>query len=208
MEIIELKLSEIKPYEKNPRQKRDIEKVAQSIKEFGWQQPIVVDKGNVIVVGHSRYEAAKMLGHEKVPVVIADISPQKAKAYRIADNKTNQYSDWDFTKLHKELGELLDENYDLSNLGFEEAELESIITFDRGDGDWLDTKKEWEGMPSFEHDDLSPYMAIRVNFVNKEAVEKFFKMIQQDYTEKTKYIWFPKIEKNVLKDKGYVQDDS
>lgn len=206
MEIIELKLSEIKPYEKNPRQKRDIEKVAQSIKEFGWQQPIVVDKGNVIVVGHSRYEAAKMLGHEKVPIVIADISPQKAKAYRIADNKTNQYSDWDFTKLHKELGELLDENYDLSNLGFEEAELESIITFDRGDGDWLDTKKEWEGMPEFEHDDLSPYMAIRVNFVNKEAVEKFFQLIRQDYTEKTKYIWFPRIEKNVLKDKGYVTE--
>jgi len=63
------------------------------------------------------------------------------------------------------------------------------------------------GMPSFEHDDLSPYMAIRVNFVNKEAVETFFKMIKQDYTEKTKYIWFPRIDKNVLKDKGYVTEE-
>ena len=206
MNVIQLKLSEIKPYDKNPRQKRDIDKVAQSIKEFGWQQPIVVDRGNVIIVGHSRYEAAKKLNHETVPVVITDISPEKAKAYRIADNKTNEYSDWDFTKLHQELGELLDQNYDLSNLGFEEAELESIITFDRGDGDWLDTNKEWEGMPSFEHDDLAPYMAIRVNFVNKEAVETFFKLIKQDYTEKTKYIWFPRIEKNVLKDKGYVTE--
>ena len=61
-------------------------------------------------------------------------------------------------------------------------------------------------MPEFEHDDLSPYMAIRVNFVNKEAVEKFFQLIRQDYTEKTKYIWFPRIEKNVLKDKGYVTE--
>ena len=207
MNIIEARLEHIKPYEKNPRHKRDIKKVAQSIKEFGWQQPIVVDKGFVIIVGHSRYEAAKLLGHEKVPVVVTDIPPEKAKAYRIADNKTNQYSDWDFTLLHKELGELLDVNYDLSNLGFEEAELESIITFDRGDGDWLDTKKEWEGMPSFEHDDLSPYMAIRVNFVNKQAVETFFKMIKQDYTEKTKFIWFPRIEKNVLKDKGYVTEE-
>ena len=206
MDIKYLSLEEIKPYEKNPRQKRDIEKVAQSIKEFGWQQPIVVDKGKVIVVGHSRYQAAKMLGHDKVPVLIADISPEKAKAYRIADNKTNQYSDWDFSLLHKELEELLDANYDLDNLGFEQAELESIITFDRGNGDWLDTKKEWEGMPEFEHDDLSPYMAIRVNFVNKEAVETFFKLIKQDYTEKTKYVWFPRIEKNVLKDKGYVTE--
>tara|TARA_S200002703_G_scaffold146481_1_gene141553 strand:+ start:163 stop:786 length:624 start_codon:yes stop_codon:yes gene_type:complete len=207
MEVLELNLKELKPYEENPRQKRDIEKVANSIKEYGWQQPIVVDKNFVIIAGHSRYEAAKMLQYEKVPVVIADISPEKAKAYRIADNKTNQYSDWDFSKLHKELGELLDVNYDLSNLGFEEAELESIITFDRGDKEWLDTEKEWEGMPSFEHDDLSPYMAIRVNFVNKQAVETFFKMIKQDYTEKTKYIWFPRIDKNVLKDKGYVTEE-
>jgi site-specific DNA-methyltransferase (adenine-specific) len=207
MEVLELNLKELKPYEENPRQKRDIEKVANSIKEYGWQQPIVVDKNFVIIAGHSRYEAAKMLQYEKAPVVVADISQEKAKAYRIADNKTNQYSDWDFSKLHKELGELLDVNYDLSNLGFEEAELESIITFDRGDKEWLDTEKEWEGMPSFEHDDLSPYMAIRVNFVNKEAVETFFKMIKQDYTEKTKYIWFPRIDKNVLKDKGYVTEE-
>jgi len=144
MEVLELNLKELKPYEENPRQKRDIEKVANSIKEYGWQQPIVVDKNFVIIAGHSRYEAAKMLQYEKAPVVVADISQEKAKAYRIADNKTNQYSDWDFSKLHKELGELLDVNYDLSNLGFEEAELESIITFDRGDKEWLDTEKEWE----------------------------------------------------------------
>ncbi len=77
MEITKLKLEDIKPYNNNPRKKIDIEKVAKSIKEFGWQQPIVVDKNNIIIVGHSRLEAAKMLKEETAPVVIADMSEEK-----------------------------------------------------------------------------------------------------------------------------------
>ena len=102
MQIEQVAIDEIKPYENNPRKKLDIEKVANSIKEFGWQQPIVVDKNNVIIVGHSRLSAAKLLQYKTVPVLVADISPEKAKAYRIADNKTNEYSDWDFSALNKE----------------------------------------------------------------------------------------------------------
>ena len=127
MQIYQRPLSDIKPYEKNPRQKYDIQKVAQSIKEFGFQQPIVVDRAGTIIVGHGRYQASKSLGLETVPVIIADLSPEKAKAYRIADNKTNEYSDWDIGLLQQEFTDLLDINYDLELTGFDADELEKLI---------------------------------------------------------------------------------
>ena len=120
-------ISDIKPYQKNPRHKYDINKVAQSIKEFGFQQPIVVDRAGVIIVGHGRYEAAKSLNLKTIPVNIADLPPEKAKAYRIADNKTNEYSDWDMGLLIQEFTDLLDNNYDLELTGFDADELEKLI---------------------------------------------------------------------------------
>ena len=122
-----LDIDSIKPYEKNPRKNQNISKVANSIREFGFQQPIVVDKKKVIIVGHTRYEASKELGLDKVPVIIADLTPLKAKAYRIADNRVNQDSDWDLSKLRLEFTDLLDNHYDLDFLGFDEKELEDIV---------------------------------------------------------------------------------
>lgn len=127
--IVEQKaLTDIKPYIKNPRKKWDIQKVAQSIKEFGFQQPIVVDRGGTIIVGHGRYEAAKLLKLNSIPVTIADLPPDKAKAYRIADNKTNEFSEWDISLLQQEFTDLLDANFDLELTGFDHDELESLIT--------------------------------------------------------------------------------
>ena len=131
MEIKQLKLEQIIPYENNPRKKNDINKVADSIKEFGWQQPIVVDKNNIIIAGHSRYEAAKILKEDTVPVLIANISEDQAKGYRIADNKTNQYSEWDFDLLHNEFQDLIKDNFELSKLGFNNNELDSILNWEK-----------------------------------------------------------------------------
>ena len=105
MNVIEIELSKIKPYEKNPR-KNDhaVDGVAESIKQFGFQQPIVVDKNNVIVVGHTRYKAAQKLGMTTVPCVRADqLTKEQVKAYRIADNKLNELATWDFELLGEEL---------------------------------------------------------------------------------------------------------
>ena len=107
--------------------------LANAIKEFGFQQPIVVDRAGVIIVGHGRYEAAKSLNLKTIPVTIADLPPEKAKAYRIADNKTNQYSVWDYSLLNKEFTDLLDINMDLELTGFDTKELEDFFTFDKED---------------------------------------------------------------------------
>lgn len=109
MEIVMRKISEVKPYGKNPRRNDGaVDAVAASIREFGFKQPIVVDTDGVIIVGHTRLKAAKKLGLKEVPVCVADdLSPEKVKAYRLADNKTGELAEWDFLKLNTELDELL-----------------------------------------------------------------------------------------------------
>ena len=127
---------QLKPYEKNPRKNLNVDKVADSIIEFGFQQPIVVDKDMVVIVGHTRLEASKKLKLDKVPVIIADISPKKAKAYRIADNRLSEDSDWDYDFLNIEINMLKEENFDLVELGFSKEELDNLLTnpdeFDEG----------------------------------------------------------------------------
>lgn len=122
MTIVKKNIAEIKPYENNPRHNETaIDAVASSIKEFGWKQPLVIDKDNVIVVGHTRWLAAKKLGLSEVPCLIAsDLTDEQIAAYRLADNKTNELATWDFEKLKTELESISD--IDMSQFGFEELE--------------------------------------------------------------------------------------
>jgi len=117
------KLAEIKPYDKNPRDNEAaVQLVANSIKEFGFKVPIVVDKAGVIVCGHARYKAAQLLGLSEVPCIVADdLTPAQIRAYRLADNKVAEASQWDFEKLDDELEWLADIDIDMTDFGFVEA---------------------------------------------------------------------------------------
>ena len=123
-------IDEIKPYDRNPRVNDNaVEAVAASLKEFGFKQPIVVDTGGVIIVGHTRWKAAKALGLAKVPVHVAkDLTPEQVKAYRIADNRTGDIATWDFEILPIELNELREAGVDLAVLAFDEEELGKLLT--------------------------------------------------------------------------------
>lgn len=112
-------IKSIRPYEKNPRRNDEaVDAVAASIKEFGWQQPIVVDRDGVIIAGHTRYKAAKKLKCDTVPVVVADdLTENQVKAYRLADNKTGELAEWDTALLGEELAELAD--FDMAQFGFD-----------------------------------------------------------------------------------------
>ena len=119
MEIIERRINELHPYKNNPR-KNDgaVYAVMESIKEFGFKVPIVIDKNNEIVAGHTRYKAAKKLGIKSVPCIIADdLTEEQITAYRLVDNKTQELSNWDFAKLISELRELT-EDFDMQLFGF------------------------------------------------------------------------------------------
>lgn len=130
MNIIEMSIAEVKPYEKNPRKNdQSVDKVANSIKEFGFKVPIVVDKNNIIVCGHTRYKAAKKLGLSVVPCVVADdLTEEQIKAYRLADNKVGEDSLWDMDLLGSELEDIL--NIDMEDFGFSLPEVETEVVED------------------------------------------------------------------------------
>jgi site-specific DNA-methyltransferase (adenine-specific) len=125
MNIIEKRLDEIQPYEHNPRNNdAAVEYVANSLREFGWKQPIVIDKDGIIIAGHTRYKAAKRLGMKTAPCIMADdLTPEQVKAYRLADNKTGEFAEWDFSELEMELADI---EMDMSAFGFLEEELNDV----------------------------------------------------------------------------------
>lgn len=118
MEIINIDINGLKPYEKNPRKNDNaVEYVEKSIREFGFKVPIIIDKNNEIVAGHTRYKAAEKIGLKTVPCIIADdLSDEQIKAFRLADNKVAEYSDWDFDLLNQELDGIFD--IDMGDFGF------------------------------------------------------------------------------------------
>tara|TARA_R110000796_G_scaffold7157_1_gene24859 strand:+ start:395 stop:1585 length:1191 start_codon:yes stop_codon:yes gene_type:complete len=144
MNIQEIEIDKLIPYHNNPRKDQAVDKVASSINEYGFQQPIVVDKNMVVIVGHTRLLGAKKLGLGKVPVYIADLSESKAKAYRIADNRLNEDSNWDFNLLDLEIKNLLDDDYDIDLLGFDSSELDKFLT---NDEEYLTDEDETPELP-------------------------------------------------------------
>lgn len=116
MDVQMMSIKDVKPYEKNPRiNDNAVEAVANSIKEFGWRQPIVVDKDNVIIAGHTRWKAAKKLKMKEVPVIVAsDLTEEQVRAYRIADNSTGELATWDYDLLMPEIADL---DFDMSMFG-------------------------------------------------------------------------------------------
>lgn len=129
MKIVEMKIDELKYYEDNPRFNDDaVEAVASSIQEFGFKVPIIVDKNNVIVCGHTRYKASKTLGLEVVPCVIADdLSEEQIKAFRLVDNKVSEFAEWDYTKLNSELDDI---ELNMVKFGFDLDEVDLDISDD------------------------------------------------------------------------------
>lgn len=128
MEIKELKISELHEYPNNPRQNENaVEAVAASIREFGFKVPIIIDADGVIVAGHTRLKAAKLLGLDKVPCIVADdLTPEQVKAFRLADNKVSELAGWDFLKLDEELAEL---EIDMMQFGFENSDEVDLDSF-------------------------------------------------------------------------------
>ena len=173
MKILNIKVEDIKPYEQNPRiNDHAVEKVANSIKEFGIKQPLVVDENNVLIVGHTRLKAMQQLGIEEAPCIVAsDLTPEKAKAYRLADNKTGELAEWDLDKLELELLDF-DDGY-LAQIGFE---------FEFEDEAYTDEEKQKEHrikqleLKAFEHHDYVVFVFDNqqdwLNVVSKFNIER------------------------------------
>lgn len=128
LEVINIDINEVMEYENNPRRNNStIKKLENSIKEFGFNNPILIDDNNVIIAGHSRYKAAKNLGLNKIPCIRLELPEYKAKAYRIIDNKVGEFSVWDVQKLDEELESIIqDIDFDFASFDIDVSHLQSL----------------------------------------------------------------------------------
>jgi|TARA_Y100000296_G_scaffold9731_1_gene11233 ParB-like chromosome segregation protein Spo0J len=126
--ITKIKIEDIKPYAENPRNMElSLPKVKESISNFGFNQPVLLDRNYIIITGHTRYAAAKELGLTELPCIIVDeLNPNQIRAYRIADNKVGQDGTWDVSLLKEELKKLRVENFPVTHTGYSDAELENL----------------------------------------------------------------------------------
>lgn len=166
MEVKSMSIDDIKPYENNPRNNDDaVDAVANSINKFGWQQPIVVDIGGVIIAGHTRYKAAQKLGLKTVPVVVAkDLSEEQVKAYRLADNKSGELATWDDELLEDELVGI--DDIDMADFGFDDSDKEIN---DEADVDSLDLS-----------DNVEEKFELKVECQDEKSLEDLYDRLQKE----------------------------
>lgn len=127
MNVQEISIDKVIPYWHNPRNNdKTVERLMKSIREYGFNQPLVVNKDMVLIVGHARLKAARKLGLATVPCVIVDLTDEQAKKYRIADNKIQELTDWKEDDLFKELREIGDQ-FELLDMGFDMGEIKDIV---------------------------------------------------------------------------------
>lgn len=233
---------DLKPYEKNSRKhgEAQVAQIADSIKEFGFTNPVLIDEHDTIIAGEGRMLAAKKLKMLTVPcIVLPGLTDTQKAAYVIADNKLALNASWDDDMLQQELLHLGELEYSLNLTGFSEVEIAKLLADIGADLDELasevdapqpeagqpDTDKPepgqsktdqpepgqsktdktepaqpqaqdpWAGMPECDQPAAEPFRTLRVHFNEQAAVDAFAKLIGQNVTDKTKYVWYPKAVK-------------
>lgn len=172
LNIVYKNIKELKPYKKNAKKhdKTQVEQIANSIKEFGFTQPVIIDKNNCVVAGHGRILGAKKAGLKQVPTVtLEELTEEQIKAYRLVDNKTNE-SDWDFSLLDEELG-ILAETVDMELFGFDTNSLE----------DYFEQEEEKE--VKFK---VKPKHEVHIICDSTEQAKKVFDVCSKKFGEKAK----------------------
>ena len=169
MNIVNIPINKLKFYDKNPR-KNDgaVDIVAKNIQEFGWKVPCVIDKNNVIVCGHTRVKAAKKLGITEIPCIMADdLTDEQIKAFRLSENKSHEFSFWDFDLL--------------------KLELDNIFDIDMVDFGFMDVSEEKEGTQTekdmLESIDESYFYLIKIPLSIKSNITVIIENIKSEYSD-------------------------
>ena len=187
-------IDKLKPAKYNPRQitTKQYKDLKDSITKFGLVDPIIVNKDLTVIGGHQRLKVCKELNFTEVKCVVVDLSKQEERELNIRLNKNTGAFDMD----------ILANEFDFDNLvdwGFRHVDLGLNI-------DKIDANEEWEGMPEFDNEDLTPHKQLIISFNNDDDIQEFAKLIDQKITEKTKSLWFPKVENTKQFDKLYVSE--
>ena len=202
LKIDYIAIEKLKPFLGNPRKNDEsVDAVVKSIEAFGYTNPILVRReNNEIIAGHTRLKALQKMGAEQAPVIYLDLNETDARVYSVFDNKSVENAEWDFPKLADLLVEFDQLNVDLDLTGFDENQIKSVILGP------TNPYEEWEGMPEFNNEDLTAYRQIIISFRNEEDIQEFSKLIEQNITEYTKSVWFPKVEIDTMMNKQYTDE--
>ena len=198
----------IKPDDNNPRTHlpSQIEQIQNSIKEFGFTNPLLVDESMNLIAGHGRLLAAKASEMSNVPVIIVrGLNAKQKRMLLIADNQLALNAQWDIQILLAELGKFSVE--DVAIVGFDDAQIAAMMAQIQQIGE-VNAADAWGGMPEFNQGDVSAFRSLLIHFKDQEAVDAFTKLIGQEITDKTKFVWYPEAERVTTKDKLYTSDES
>ena len=197
---------ELTGYKNNARihDERQITQIIDSINEFGFTNPMLIDETNGIIAGHGRLEAAIAMELERVPVIVlTGLSEDQKRAYVLADNKLALNARWDESLLALELSELSMIDFDASLTGF--SELEIAMRVDSGVDD---PSTEWTDMPEFEQNSAEAFRTMIVHLPTESDWDEFVKLLAlQKFTPTTKFIWWPEVERDSTKDLRVVSED-
>lgn len=200
-----VKLSDLKPHPKNrnTHPQEQIERLAKIIEYQGVRHPIVVSKrSGLITKGHGRLAAAKFLKMESFPVEYQEYeSDEQEYADLIADNAISDWSQLNFSGINTDLPDL-GPDFDIDVLGIQN------FVLDISEKIGTDPDSEWVDMPEFNQDDLLAVRKITINFRSQNDVVQFAEFINQQITDKTRWLWYPELERAVLKDKAYTNNES
>ena len=191
MKIQLIKINKLKPATYNPRQisTKQYNDLKKSLSKFSLVEPIVVNKDMTIIGGHQRYKICKELKHTEIDCVVLDLNKEEERELNIRLNKNTGEFDIDILANEFDIDQLVD-------WGFKHIDLGLNI-------DKIDMEKEWQGMPEFNSNDLTPHRQITISFNNEKDIQRFSELIEQTITKKTKSLWYPKVENAKQFDKVY-----
>jgi ParB-like chromosome segregation protein Spo0J len=208
MKLENISTASLIPYARNSKTHSDaqVSAIAGSIREFGFNNPVLISDDLTIVAGHGRVLAAQKLGLDTVPCIrLSHLSDNQRRAYVIADNRLAEVgASWDLEMLQLEVKALIELDFDMELLAFTEADLTNLF-LEKEEGT-TDAYEEWQGMPEYEQEAVKPFKTIQVHIESEEALKELSDLLQQTITDKTKYINFPYKEQEDLKAISYVEE--
>ena len=172
LQIRQIELSTLKPWEDNPRINDEaVDAVAESIKSFGFNVPILCDQQFTIIAGHTRWKAAKKIGIKSVPVIVLELSEAQRKAFAVADNKTGEIADWDYPRLQKVLEELKCKKINPPSLGYSQGELQALLTKQK-EFDWKAFEERFKSKLTSTYVLLPVKVSVEMKETFKEAIKE------------------------------------
>tara|TARA_R110000796_G_scaffold27504_1_gene75797 strand:- start:2297 stop:2911 length:615 start_codon:yes stop_codon:yes gene_type:complete len=202
LEIQYIATDNLIPYINNSRthSEAQIHQITASIVEFGFTNPVLIDEKGMIIAGHGRVEAAKVLGIDEIPTItLKGLTDIQRQAYVIADNKLSLNSDWDYENLRQEIENLTETDFDIDLIGFSEVEIMNLLDMSED----TSASDEWEGMPEYDQPNAESFRHCTVHFENEDDAQEFFSLIGQTNTGKTNSIWHPQKERRDTESKRY-----